>query len=130
MKHLISMLIRPHFERPHFPLAFAVLVAALWFTSAAPLTRAQVAASATTRPEIIPATSGTLAEKIKIAGVNNSGKVSEALFRGGQPSEQGVAELRKLGVTTVVDLRGNRGPVHWERNLVVSLGMRFINIPI
>jgi tyrosine-protein phosphatase SIW14 len=52
------------------------------------------------------------------------------LLRGAQPSAQGLAELKKLGVTTIVDLRGNSGPVDWERAQAESLGMRFVNIPV
>jgi tyrosine-protein phosphatase SIW14 len=73
---------------------------------------------------------GVPAEKLKIVGVSNAGKISTALFRGAQPSAQGLAELKKLGVTTIVDLRGNRGEVDWERRQAESLGMRFVNIPI
>ena len=51
-------------------------------------------------------------------------------MRGAQPSTQGLVELKKLGVTTIVDLRGNRGPVARERALAESLGMRFIDIPV
>jgi len=38
--------------------------------------------------------------------------------------------MKKLGVTIVVDLRGNRGPVQRERVEVEALGMRFIDIPV
>ena len=74
--------------------------------------------------------SGAPAKKLKLDGVSNAGKVSETLFRGAQPSAQGLAELKKLGVTTIVDLRGNSGPVAWERAQAESLGIRFVNIPV
>src|SRR6202171_4886130 len=90
---------------------------------------AQVSTSVT-QPEIAKTPFGPPAEKLNLAGVPRAGKVSDVLFRGAQPSEQGLAELRKLGVTTVVDLRGNRGPVASERRQVESLGMRFIDIPV
>ena len=70
------------------------------------------------------------AEKLKIAGIQNAGKVSDVLYRGAQPSAQGLAELKKLGVTTIVDLRGNRGDVTWERRQTEALGMRFMDIPV
>jgi protein tyrosine phosphatase (PTP) superfamily phosphohydrolase (DUF442 family) len=73
---------------------------------------------------------GVPAEKLKIAGVPNAGKISDVLFRGAQPSMQGLAELKKLGVSTIVDLRGNRGEVNWERQQSEALGMRFVNIPV
>lgn len=74
--------------------------------------------------------SGAPAEKLKIVGVPNAGKINDVLFRGAQPSAEGLAELKKLGVTTVVDLRGNRGEVQWERSQSEALGMRFVNIPV
>jgi protein-tyrosine phosphatase len=86
--------------------------------------------SSVAQPEVAKTSFGAPAEKLNLAGVPRAGKVSDVLFRGAQPSEQGLAELRKLGVTTVVDLRGNRGPVASERRQVESLGMRFIDIPV
>ncbi len=80
--------------------------------------------------EIAPASFGAPAEKLNLAGVPRAGKISEVLFRGAQPSPQGLVELKKLGVTTIVDLRGNRGPVASERRQAESLGMRFIDIPV
>jgi protein tyrosine phosphatase (PTP) superfamily phosphohydrolase (DUF442 family) len=94
------------------------------------ISSAQVAASAATQPAIDKASFGAPAEKLKIAGVPNAGKISDVLFRGAQPSEQGLAELKKLGVTTIVDLRGNRGPVSRERQQAESLGMHFVDIPV
>jgi tyrosine-protein phosphatase SIW14 len=91
---------------------------------------AQVTAVAPTQPGIASASFGAPAEKLKIAGVPNAGKVSDVLLRGAQPSAKGLAELKKLGVTTIVDLRGNRGPVTREREEAESLGMHFIDIPV
>jgi tyrosine-protein phosphatase SIW14 len=97
------------------------------FTATAGSLHAQIAASV---PAIARASLGAPAEKLKIAGVPNAGKISEALLRGAQPSAQGLVELKKLGVTTIVDLRGNRGPVARERAQAESLGMRFVDIPM
>ena len=91
---------------------------------------AQTVADASAQHPTARASFGAPAEKLKLAGVSNAGKVSEILLRGAQPSAQGLAELKKLGVTTIVDLRGNSGPVAWERAQAESLGMRFVNIPV
>ena len=91
---------------------------------------AQISSSAPASSGVAKASYGAPAEKIKIEGVPNAGKISDALFRGAQPSAQGLAELKKLGVTTIVDLRGNSGPVAWERAQAESLGMRFIDLPV
>lgn len=70
-------------------------------------------------------------QKLHIPGIPNSGKITEILYRGGQPGEQGLSELKKLGITTIVDLRAE-DPVKitWERNLAESLGMHFVHIPV
>jgi tyrosine-protein phosphatase SIW14 len=99
------------------------------FAAAPCISSAQVVASAPT-PAVDTASFGAPAEKLKIAGVPNAGKVSDVLFRGAQPSAQGLAELKKLGINTIVDLRGNRGPVTREREQAESLGMHFIDIPV
>ena len=91
---------------------------------------AQTVADISAQPAMARASFGAPAEKLKLAGVPNAGKVSEMLLRGAQPSAQGLAELKKLGVTTIVDLRGNSGPLAWERAQAESLGMRFVNIPV
>jgi hypothetical protein len=91
---------------------------------------AQIDASASAPADAAKASFGAPAEKLKIAGVPNAGKISDTLFRGAQPSEKGLAELKKLGVTTIVDLRGNRGPVARERVRAEALGMHFIDIPV
>ena len=81
-------------------------------------------------PEPVRASFGAPAEKMKILGVPNAGKISDALFRGAQPTSQGLAELKKLGVTTIIDLRGERGPVTQERARAEALGLKFIDIPM
>jgi protein-tyrosine phosphatase len=70
------------------------------------------------------------AEKIHIEGVENAGKLNDHLYRGTQPNERGVEELKKLGVTTIVDLRGeSRGTSERELQEAHSLGMQFVLIP-
>ena len=91
--------------------------------------QAQIA-DAPVQPGVASAAFGAPAEKIKIDGVPNAGRINETLLRGAQPSARGLAELKKLGITTIVDLRGNSGPVAWERAQAESLGMHFVDIPV
>lgn len=70
-------------------------------------------------------------EKLHIAGIPNSGKINDFLYRGAQPREQGLPELKKLGVTTIVDLRSeDPQKADRERKQAESLGMRFVHIPV
>jgi tyrosine-protein phosphatase SIW14 len=117
-------------NRPIFFSLCKTFLAACFVAAAACPSHAQVVADTPSQPAIARASLGAPAEKLKLAGVSRAGKISDVLFRGAQPSAQGFAELKKLGITTVVDLRGNRGSVAAERRQVESLGMRFIDIPV
>jgi tyrosine-protein phosphatase SIW14 len=64
------------------------------------------------------------------AGLQNFEKVSDSLYRGAQPSDEGFRQLAKLGVHTVVDLRGAGGRASREAEMVSSLGMKYVNIPL
>ena len=88
---------------------------------------AQTAAPASA-PSLTPRAFG---QKLQIAGVHNAGKITDFLYRGAQPKEAGLSELKLLGVTTVVDLRSeDQEKITWERKHAESLGMRFVHIPI
>lgn len=117
-------------NRPLFQSLCKTFAIACALSPAAGSLRAQIITSVPAPTAIARPSFGAPAEKLKIAGVPNAGKISEALLRGAQPSAQGLVELKKLGVTTIVDLRGNRGPVGKERSQAEALGLRFIDIPV
>lgn len=72
-----------------------------------------------------------IAQKISIPGIPNAGKISESLFRGAQPQLSHLSELKKLGVTTIVDLRSEaRHTRESERQTAESLGLHFVSIPL
>jgi protein tyrosine/serine phosphatase len=59
--------------------------------------------------------------------IPNFGQVTANLYRGGQPSPEGLQDLKKLGVEIVVDMRGGRQES--ENKIADKLGMRYISIP-
>jgi tyrosine-protein phosphatase SIW14 len=61
-----------------------------------------------------------------ITGVANFALVEDGLYRGGQPSFNGVQQLKEKGVRTVIDLRDDRNPS--ERLWVEDAGLAYINI--
>ena len=70
-------------------------------------------------------------EKLKLPGLPNGGKIDDSLFRGAQPQERGFLELKRLGITTIVDLRqDNSQKLDWERKRAEAAGIRFLNIPV
>jgi protein tyrosine/serine phosphatase len=78
-----------------------------------------------------PGVNSAHGQKLRIPGVPNSGKITEVLYRGAQPRHQGLSELKKLGIMTIVDLRAEApATVARERQLAESLGMHFVHIPV
>jgi protein tyrosine/serine phosphatase len=75
--------------------------------------------------------SSSVAERISLHGVPNAGKVSERLFRGAQPDLNDLTELKKLGITTIIDLRAESAEVReQERARAEAIVMRFLSIPV
>src|SRR5580700_1718221 len=60
-----------------------------------------------------------------IPGVPNFHQVDEHVYRGAQPYGQGFAGLAKLGIKTVIDLRGEKS----EGNDVHQPGMHYVRLP-
>src|SRR5262245_27114246 len=111
------------FARPHF-FFFALLSFSTLISTAL---HAQTPARASNKPTIRNA----YGEKLKVNGLPNGGKISDSLFRGAQPRENGIKELKNLGITTIVDLRGeDPDKISWERKEAESLGIRFVSIPV
>jgi tyrosine-protein phosphatase SIW14 len=71
------------------------------------------------------------AEKLKFAGLPRFGRINDSLYRGAQPYAEGLQQLKKLGITTIIDLRGeDPHKVDWERKQAEALGIRFIHLPV
>jgi protein tyrosine/serine phosphatase len=60
--------------------------------------------------------------------IDNFGKVDERYYRGSQPNQEEVAQLKRLGIKTVIDLREDykKGEEDWVR----GLGMQYFRIPL
>jgi protein-tyrosine phosphatase len=63
-------------------------------------------------------------------GIGNFDKVDEHVYRGAQPTNEGVRYLAAIGVKVVLDLReaGARGEA--EAQIVKTAGMRYVNVPM
>ena len=60
-------------------------------------------------------------------GLSNFGEVTPNLYRGGQPGADGLKQLKKMGVSIVVDMRSSRS--QHEQRAVEELGMEYVSIP-
>src|ERR1700688_2059711 len=73
-----------------------------------------------------PVMQSAYGEKIHVAGVPVAGKINDRLYRGAQPTAAAFSELKKLGVTTIVDLRREHdNEIAAERLTVEAQGLRF-----
>lgn len=69
----------------------------------------------------------SIGTRLKGTGIPSFGKVTENLYRGGQPSGEGLQELQRMGVQVIVDLRGTASRT--EREAARKLGMQYFSIP-
>jgi len=73
----------------------------------------------------VPAFAGASVE-----GIHNFYKVDEHVYRGAQPTNEGIRYLAKLGVQTIIDLREAGERSRREESAVIAAGMKYINIPM
>jgi len=59
--------------------------------------------------------------------ISNFGQMDERFYRGARPSERDFANLKALGIKTVIDLTDNTPK---EKGYVEAQGMRYVNIAI
>jgi tyrosine-protein phosphatase SIW14 len=60
-----------------------------------------------------------------IPGLGNFAKVTDALYRGAQPSREGFIQLKAMGIKTIVDLRDHHSDIENLR----GLGFRYAQVP-
>jgi tyrosine-protein phosphatase SIW14 len=98
--------------------AFLTLGAVLWVSAAAPQQTEKSAPSDPAHP---------IARKLPTPGIRNFAEVTPTLYRGAQPTPDGIEALKKMGIDIVVDFRdGKRGS---EEDAVTKLGMQYVGIP-
>jgi tyrosine-protein phosphatase SIW14 len=65
-----------------------------------------------------------------LPGVANFHQVDRNLYRGAQPSDEGLKNLAALGVKTIIDLRHGTDHADTEQQEAERLGLRYINVPM
>ncbi|MBZ0187406.1 MAG: tyrosine-protein phosphatase [Candidatus Obscuribacterales bacterium] len=56
--------------------------------------------------------------------------VNETLLRGGQPTGAGLDQLKRKGVTTVINLREESASIEFEKEICLTKGLDFVSIPL
>jgi protein tyrosine/serine phosphatase len=57
-------------------------------------------------------------------------EVTSGISRGGRPGTQGLTDLRRMGVRTVINLENENQPVAAERGLAAQLGLSWVSEPM
>jgi protein tyrosine phosphatase (PTP) superfamily phosphohydrolase (DUF442 family) len=73
----------------------------------------------------LPAFAGSSVQEI-----DNFYQVDEHVYRGAQPTTEGFKYLATIGIKTVLDLREDGERSSEERQLVTSLGIQYVNVPM
>ena len=114
------MIFRPRFLVP------LLAALAVWPPASArtplPSTRPAPAQTAEKAPPVAAA-------RGQLPGLPQFGTVSIHLYRGAQPRDSGFNELKKLGISIVVNLRHEPDEIARERSLVERQGMQYVSIP-
>jgi len=74
-----------------------------------------------------PPTQRQMGSRKNYHGLPNFGEVTPNLFRGGQPGADGLKQLKSMGVSIVVDMRGSKSD--HEKVAVDELGMEYVSLP-
>ncbi len=100
------------------PLVFLLLVAGCLEARSAEAPKAN-RPSESARP-------GTWAKPLDVPGVPNLHQVSDQLYRSAQPTEEGIKNLRRMGIKTIVNLRS----FHSDRDKIGRSGIGYEHIPM
>ncbi len=63
-------------------------------------------------------------------GIPNFGQVNERLYRGAQPDELGIRNLKRLGVKLIINLRMPKEALKVEQDQAAANGIIYTNVPL
>jgi tyrosine-protein phosphatase SIW14 len=62
--------------------------------------------------------------------INNFAELDPEVYRGAQPTDEGIRYLAELGIKVVLDLREHDSRSLAEERVVTAAGMRYVNVPM
>ena len=77
-----------------------------------------------------PAAQEQALKKVQVEDLPNFHSVHPFLFRGGEPTSEGLKKVKEMGVSTIIDLRAPSVQVSDEARQADKLGIKSINLPM
>ena len=108
----------PLLTRVNFGRAFALALSTAYLIS--------IGASAIDSPS-----SATTTKAVKVKeDLPNFHQVHPYLYRGGEPSKEGLRKIKEMGITTIFDLRNPGEKAYDEKEAAKEMGIRYISMPM
>ena len=82
--------------------------------------------NSTPNTSVLPTAAKSSEHIYGLKGISNVGRVAAGIYRGNQPTKEGYATLKNMGIKTVINLRND----YSEKNEVEAQGMKSIEIPL
>jgi protein tyrosine/serine phosphatase len=94
-----------------------------------------IGASAAETPVTVPAKAaqpaGTATKAVKVKeDLPNFHQVHPFLYRGGEPTKEGLKKIKEMGVTTIFDLRNPGEKAYDEKESAKELGLHYVSMPM
>lgn len=86
--------------------------------------------ASTTYADDIPNNQFLYDEELETKEIPNDHVVNSGIIRGGRPEKGDLAELKKLGVKTIINIDNDEGAIAREKAEAKKLGLRYISSPL
>lgn len=71
----------------------------------------------------------TAEAKSEVEDLPNMFKMNDYVYRGGRPTLAGMKQLKKMGVTTILNIENDEGAIVNDKKLAAAVGLRWITVP-
>ena len=74
-------------------------------------------------------TASTANAKSEVEDLPNLFKMNDYVYRGGRPTLAGMLQLKKMGVTTILNVENDEQAVAIDKDLAKQAGLRWVSVP-
>lgn len=71
----------------------------------------------------------TAEAKSKVEDLPNMFKMNDYVYRGGRPTLAGMQQLKKMGVTTILNVENDAEAIAIDKKIAATVGLRWVSVP-